>query len=204
MAIDRRVMRTRTTLYDALVDLIRERDYDEITVHDILERANVGRSTFYAHFKSKDELLEKSLERLRQELFSAVEATPDATIFAVTRTLFEHVDRYRDIQLALAKEAAGARLNESIAMNFAEVVRTLLPTARNGSIPRDLAISHISGSFLSVLRWWMGRTPAVTAAEADSLFCRLVFSGLGDAFGAVPNRPAGPLGSSGPHSPHAN
>ena len=189
MAIDRRVMRTRTTLYDALVDLIRERDYDAITVHDILARANIGRSTFYAHFKSKDELLEKSLERLRQELFSAVDATPDATIFAVTRTLFEHVDRYRDIQLALAKRPAGVRLNESIALNFAEVVRTLLPNAGDGSIPRDLAISHIGGSFLSVLRWWMSRTPAVTAAEADGLFCRLVFSGLGDEFGAFPEPP---------------
>lgn len=189
MTIDRRVMRTRTTLYDALVDLIRERDYDEITVQDILTRANVGRSTFYAHFKSKDELLEKSLERLRRELFSAVEAAPDATIFAVTRALFEHVDRYRDIHFALAKGAAGALLHESIAANFAQVVRTLLPNGRGGSVPRELAISHISGSFLCVLRWWMNRNPSVTPAEADGLFCRLVFSGLGDEFGAFPEPP---------------
>lgn len=182
-------MRTRTALYGALVDLIREGDYDAITVEDILARANVGRSTFYAHFKSKDELLEKSLERLRQELIAAVEATPEATIFTVTRTLFEHVHRYRDIHFALAKGTRGALLHESIAANFAQVVRTLLPNARGGAIPRELAISHISGSFLCVLRWWMDRNPSVTPAEADSLFCRLVFSGLGEEFGAVPEPP---------------
>ncbi|SFM90506.1 regulatory protein, tetR family [Pleomorphomonas diazotrophica] len=189
MTIDRRVLRTRTALYDALVDLIRERDYEAITVEDILARANVGRSTFYAHFKSKDELLEKSLERLRQELIAAVEATPEATIFTVTRTLFEHVHRHRDIHFALAKGTRGALLHESIAANFAQVVRTLLPNARGGSIPRELAISHISGSFLCVLRWWMDRNPSVTPAEADGLFCRLVFSGLGEEFGAIPEPP---------------
>lgn len=187
MAIDRRVVRTRTTLYDSLVQLIRERGYDSIRIEDILERANIGRSTFYAHFKSKDELLERSLDRLRQELISTVEATQDATIFDVTRTLFRHIDHYRDIQAALAKSPAGALLHESIAANFSQVVRSILPPSRDGSIPRELAIAHISSSFLCVLRWWMDRAPNVSPDEADDLFCGLVFGGLGEAWGLKRN-----------------
>ncbi|EHK58261.1 TetR/AcrR family transcriptional regulator [Allomesorhizobium alhagi] len=61
MAVDRRVARTRTALYDALVALIRRKDYDLITVQDILEEANVGRATFYAHFTSKDDLLKRAV-----------------------------------------------------------------------------------------------------------------------------------------------
>ncbi|MGO4838809.1 helix-turn-helix domain-containing protein, partial [Rhizobiaceae sp. 2RAB30] len=62
MAIDRRVARTRTALYDALVALIRLKAYEEITVEDILREADIGRATFYAHFTSKDDLLERSLD----------------------------------------------------------------------------------------------------------------------------------------------
>ena len=62
--IDRRVTRSRTALFDALLSLMLEEDYQSISIEDILTRADIGRSTFYAHFISKDDLLEKSLERL--------------------------------------------------------------------------------------------------------------------------------------------
>ena len=65
MAIDRRVSRTRNALYEAISALMLTKPYAEIEVQDITARANVGRSTFYTHFRSKDELLVRSLERLR-------------------------------------------------------------------------------------------------------------------------------------------
>src|SRR5207248_2698170 len=60
-APDRRVARTQKLLRDALHSLIRERDYDSIAVKEILDRANVGRSTFYMHFRDKDDLLASSI-----------------------------------------------------------------------------------------------------------------------------------------------
>jgi AcrR family transcriptional regulator len=65
---DRRVQRTRTMLFDALLDLIIEKGYEAITVQDIIDRANVGRSTFYSHFSDKEQLLLGNIDQLRESL----------------------------------------------------------------------------------------------------------------------------------------
>jgi AcrR family transcriptional regulator len=180
MAIDRRVARTRNALYDALVALIRERDYDTIRVEDILGRANVGRSTFYAHFKSKDELLKRSLERLKAELLSVLDQADTPDIGVVSRALFKHVGHHRDIYFSLSGKAAAEVLSASIATNFAQVAQSILPVAPRSAIPRGLAIAYIRETFLCVLRWWLERNPSVSPDEASSLFLRLVANGLAD------------------------
>ena len=178
MAIDRRVMKTRTALYDALVDLIRERDYDQIRVDEILQRANVGRSTFYAHFRSKDELLERSLERLKAELLAAIEGVESPGIADISRTLFRHINGHRDIQSALAGRRASVIVQQAIASNFVEVLRTVMPASRRSHIPRELAIAQIGATFLCVMGWWLGRNPSVSWQEADALFLELASNGL--------------------------
>ena len=65
---DRRSQRTRQLLSEALVQLIQEKDYSTINVNDIIERANVGRSTFYAHYPSKDDLLLDQMDRVIESL----------------------------------------------------------------------------------------------------------------------------------------
>src|SRR5579864_6444923 len=67
-AIDRRVARTRATLHQALITLILKKGYEAITVEDICEHANVGRSTFYAHYKSKEELHLSGMNHLRRQI----------------------------------------------------------------------------------------------------------------------------------------
>ncbi len=66
--LDRRVQKTRKLLQDALVELVAEKGYESVSIREILDRANVGRSTFYAHFQDKDQLLQSIFERL-DELF---------------------------------------------------------------------------------------------------------------------------------------
>ena len=66
--LDRRVQKTRKLLQDALIELVAEKSYETVSIREILERANVGRSTFYAHFQDKDQLLHSILDRLN-ELF---------------------------------------------------------------------------------------------------------------------------------------
>ena len=66
--LDRRVQKTRRLLQDALIELVTEKSYESISIREILDRANVGRSTFYAHFQDKDQLLHSILDRL-DELF---------------------------------------------------------------------------------------------------------------------------------------
>lgn len=178
MAIDRRIARTRTALYDALVALIRERDYAAIRVEDIVERANVGRSTFYAHFKSRDDLLARSLERLRAELSASIEGIAKPGLGDVSRALFRHIDGHRDIHASLAGSAGGEIVLQAIAANLAHVVRGLLPVTQRPRLPRELAIAHVTSTFLTVLRWWLDRNPTVPWEEADALFRDILLEGL--------------------------
>lgn len=184
MAIDRRVQRTRTALYDALVQLIREKDYDAISVEDILEVANVGRSTFYSHFTSKDDLLARSLDRLKAMLgevataAGASNADADAAARRVSRALFAHIAEYRDIQLLLAGGRGGAILDKALSKSLASVVRDL-PMGAPAGLSRELAVEFVVASFSTVLHWWLERQPAMDPDEVDALFLRLVNKGLG-------------------------
>jgi AcrR family transcriptional regulator len=183
MAVDRRVARTRTALYDALVALIRRKDYDLITVQDMLEEANVGRATFYAHFTSKDDLLKRSLERLRDLLTAVQGRRSDAPFlwnseWSPSRALFEHVADFADVQSALAGGRGGALLRDAIDEVLASVLRASMPSEGNVRLPRDLVILHIVSTVNTTLRWWLERRRGMTAADADALFKELVLGGV--------------------------
>ncbi len=185
MAIDRRVARTRTALYDALVRLIRQRDYDAIRVEDILEEADIGRSTFYAHFTSKDDLLRNSLERLKALLVATrsnegltKEAMPPGGNWGVSRTLFEHVFEFTDVQVALAGGRGAAVVHEAVDEVVADFLRETLPPQTADGVPRELALRHAVATFNTILRWWQHGKRDIDAAEADRLFRLLLLDGL--------------------------
>ncbi|MDR7219704.1 helix-turn-helix domain-containing protein [Aminobacter aminovorans] len=181
MGIDRRVARTRTALYDALVALIRAKDYAAITVEDILAEANVGRSTFYAHFTSKDDLLQRSLERLRDLLVGVQQGADhdaDGNAWDPARALFEHVGEYADVQAALAGGHGGAVLREAVDKVLADVLRQAMGAAPAGGLPRELVIQHMVATFNTTLRWWREHRRAMAPAEADALFRQLLLRGL--------------------------
>ena len=181
MPIDRRVQRTRTALYDALVRLIRHMPYAEISVEDILVEADVGRSTFYAHFRSKDELLDRSLERLKQLLVDSIAAqgeTAEPGDQNWSRVLFEHVGEYRDIHTTLRDGHGGEVLHAALGRVLGEVLRDILPARTTGGVPRELAVRFVVGTFLTVLDWWMVRHPEEPSAAAEGLFRRLIGHGL--------------------------
>lgn len=189
MAIDRRVARTRTALYEALVRLIRDRDYETITVEDILGEADVGRSTFYAHFTSKDDLLKNSLERLKALLVAtrerhgqAVAEGGTAEVWDASRALFEHVHEFTDIQLALAGNRGGAVVDAAVDAVLSDVLRESFPARTEGGVPRELAIRHIVATFNTILRWWLHGQREIAPTEADRLFKMLVLNGLPPAW----------------------
>src|SRR5204862_7811448 len=95
---DRRIQKTQKLLHEALYSLIHEKDYDAIAVKEILDRANVGRSTFYTHFGDKDELLVWGMHDMLRAVHSAERpssAKPYERIIWVTLPLFEHISDHR-------------------------------------------------------------------------------------------------------------
>ncbi len=100
---DRRTQRTQQALLDALIDLLKVRHYDAISVKDIIEKANVGRSTFYAHYQTKDDLLKGGFERvlnmlLEQVIFDAA----DRNMTLDTVPLFRHAQGHAELFRTLA------------------------------------------------------------------------------------------------------
>src|SRR5215470_20414517 len=90
--IDARVRRTRDALGDALVELMQEKPFDTITVQDVLDRAQVGRSTFYSHYSDKDDLLMSDAEEFFELISTALSVHGDKSdrVFPV-QEFFAHL-----------------------------------------------------------------------------------------------------------------
>src|SRR5512145_1813977 len=101
--VDRRVRRTKDMLRGALLALIKEKGYERITVQEIIDRADVGRSTFYAHFRDKEDLLVYGLEELREPFGSTPVGNRRGAGGSPSLAVFEHFARYNDVWSAMAR-----------------------------------------------------------------------------------------------------
>ena len=93
---DRRAQRSRELILEALFALMTERGYERLTIQNLIDRAGVGRATFYAHFQSKEELLAASIGRLRDWLEQAGRARGDEPL-GFTQPFFQHLASHRRI-----------------------------------------------------------------------------------------------------------
>jgi AcrR family transcriptional regulator len=180
---DRRVQRTRQLLQDALLSLMIEQGYEKTTVQDIIDRANVGRATFYAHFADKDSLLSSRLEDLRALLLrrqQEVLATSERGAFGFSLALLEHARSH----LALYKVIVGNRTGSVVIQRIHAMVTDLIRQelgSRSGLRAikqRELAIQYLSGAFMGVLTWWLDHGARPGLEEVDEQFRELVTRGL--------------------------
>ena len=129
--IDRRIRRTRQLLLNTLVDLILEKGYETITIQEIIDRADIGRSTFYFHFQDKEDLLLSGFENLREsyEVFYK-HLSPSQTGWDFSLALFQHAEQNRQLIKALLGKQAGDALLRHSEKN--------LISAFDGSFSKDL------------------------------------------------------------------
>lgn len=181
--IDRRSSRTRRALHEALISLILRKGYDAITVQEIIDEADVGRATFYAHYRSKEDLLRGGFERFRTELKASRDASaPNGKRSPLSFALgvFEHACAYREVYLAMVGGRGGPiALAEMRRVLLAFVKEDLSRSYRGDGIPRELALQFVVDAFLSVLGWCLEKKPKMTPAQAEAVFTRLVIQGFG-------------------------
>jgi AcrR family transcriptional regulator len=181
---DRRVQRTERLLRDALGSLIHEKSYDSIAVRHILERANVGRSAFYAHFPDKDALLVAGIRQMLSELPSRP-LGPSTHRFAAfvsfSHGLLEHIDSVRHISPAMKSKKGRAivhhHLRQVLLDTVADAFRRRALPGENRVAPELLA-EYVVGTFLLVLNWWVESGSALSPTEADDVFLSLVLPTL--------------------------
>lgn len=182
---DRRVQKTRKVLNEALHSLIREKSYDSIVVREILDRANVGRSTFYTHYHDKDDLLASGIRGIIDPVRTTSAASArDERILSFSLPIFEHLERHRrsgNAKMGVKDQAAlHQRLRKMLVELIAEDVGRDSRVAGHGpaTIPRDLLVRYVTSTFVLVLNWWVESRNQLSASEVNDLFRGLVMPAL--------------------------
>ena len=182
---DRRVRRTKKMLHSALISLVLEKNYDSITVQEILDRADTGRSTFYAHFKSRDELLTSGIYELRDTLESAIQSNrsrskPHENVIGFSLQMFQHASEYREVYYALVNTHGWPIFRQCLEEMFDEIMRRECKAEiqrikkSDSDVPVDLFVHYLTAGFFSVLTWWLGRRSRLTPLQINEIFRFLV------------------------------
>jgi AcrR family transcriptional regulator len=179
-ATDRRVRRTRHALQHALFELIVEKGYERISVSEIIEAADVGRSTFYLHYRDKEDLFLSSLDDEVRAALAGGAGEGSASLL-----LFRHADRHRDLYRALVRKRGGwslaaDRIQRTIADVFQE---RFLDAVADPKVPTPAAARFTSTALLGLLTWWLDTDMHMDADAVDEAFRQLANRGLDATIG---------------------
>jgi AcrR family transcriptional regulator len=178
---DRRSQRTRHLLSAAMEELIREKDYSSITVNDIIERANVGRSTFYAHYRDKDDLFVGELDRVIELLSQRIPGQDEIPYFP-SLGLFRHVGEEYELYKALVWTPGIDLLIKHMHKSLSErIEQGLKKSGKEYDTPLPILSNFIAGSFLTLLKWWLENKRVYSAEQMDEIFRKLTIQGIEQA-----------------------
>ena len=155
--MDRRQRKTRTAIFTAFRSLLSRKRYEQITVQDILDEADVGRSTFYAHFETKDMLLKAMCSDIFDHIFAGdmcSYADHDHSLQSRLAHILWHLqERKQDVTGILACESAELFLSyfrERLPALFSQYMQEA-----HIDVPEDFLSNHLAGSFTEAVRWWV-------------------------------------------------
>lgn len=179
---DRRVERTRQMLEAALLALMKEKEFDRITVQEIIDRANVGRATFYAHYENKEDLIESGFDGLLETLRERQRAARlrggdgDAQMFAFSRHLLAHAHEHREIFPAMVSQRGGAFIQHLLRNLLVKVVREDVKAMGARAQAREEAVvQFVAGGLFGLMMWWMSKKRH-SVDEVDGLFRQLAIA----------------------------
>ncbi len=170
---DRRVQRTHRLLSEALIELILERGWDKVSVQDVCERADIGRSTFYTHFADKEDLLVGGIDGLGQFLRAQARASTGVRPLGFARGLIEHADEQRRVFRAVVGKHSGHVVQQRFRQLLLELVREDLAALVSTQPRLDAAAHYVAGALFELLIWWLEARHPIKASELEGLFHQL-------------------------------
>ena len=179
--MDRRQQKTRAAIFAAFSTLLAEKSYDKITVQEIIDTANVGRTTFYAHFEAKDDLLKTLCEELFGHIISStLDCTHTHGLYSEKNApesvfchLLQHLQEDENNILELLSCESSELFLRYFKNSLNELVQNQFVTQNrknNTDIPQDFLVYHISGSFVEMVLWWIKSRMKQTPEELDRYF----------------------------------
>jgi len=192
---DRRVRKTRRALGDAMFDLLTKKRYEAITVQDVIDRADVSRSTFYAHFVDKDELFLDAFRDLRRESAQPRPAdNPRAEPFGWSLGVFRwSLDLFGEFSCdgEIYRSTVGSQgcllAIEEMEREIADLIRqdlARLAGIQPARVP-DIVVGFVVRAFMCILTWWLDEPETGSPAEVDQMFRVLALPGAAAALGVT-------------------
>ncbi len=186
---DRRVSRTKKALRCALQELINEKDYDQVTVEEITERANLGRTTFYLHYKDKEDLLLESFMELIDEMLAKIaqlplldlkkadwahnlEEAPVKAHLLVFQHVAENASLYRLVLRGEGTFKVLERLRAVIIDAFSEVAHVKFESdlGLQLQVPLEILANYYAGSLMGLIHWWLESHMPYSPEEMRGMF----------------------------------
>ncbi len=184
--MDRRQQKTRIAIFDSFSSLLSEESYSHITIQAIIDRANVGRSTFYSHFQTKDDLLNAMCSELFQHIIDAVmnhdlpadhhnaPGVPDPVFCHLLQHIRSNSYHIRDL---LTSESSDIFLKYFKSSLNSLIKAYVLQSSdhKKREVPEDFLLNHIAGSFVEMVQWWVKNKMKQTPEELDSYFRSVIY-----------------------------
>jgi len=175
--VDRRTQRTKHQLGRALVELVEQKRFDDITVQEVIERADVGRSTFYTHFRDKEDLFRKDWEKFLDFLVQQIDWDKAGKgSFMPIVFFFSHL---QDVQ-TFYKGLVLSRKTDAVFKSGTEYLSHQIEVALNRrikhkpSIPIPILANYLANEVFSLLRWWLDQNMPYPPQRMDEIFHDLV------------------------------
>ncbi len=194
--IDRRVRRTRHALQKALISLILDKGYDAVTIEEITDRADLGRTTFYLHFSDKEELLMHAIDticetfiRQHESLLSLDEASQEALSQtqmdldeSILYHIFTHARDNADLYRVMLRGEGGAKASRRFARVIQEETIKRLEIVRGLTlkVPLEIFAVFFSGTLIELVTWWLEEEQPFTIEEMVQYYQQLFNAGALD------------------------
>ncbi len=198
---DRRVSRTRRLLREAFYALILEKGYEAVTVEEITNRADLGRTTFYLHYRDKEDLLMESISELVDDLIAQMSllstnewrlnANSTSQQASIALTLpFQHVANnarlYRIIVRGEGTYSVTRRLREIVVQASEEMIRVLLEKENwsiKPQVPMEVFMNYLAGSWLGLVTWWLENEMPYSPEQMSLMFQKMFMRGAREVLG---------------------
>jgi AcrR family transcriptional regulator len=174
---DRRTRRTQSNLTHAMVDLVAQRSFDDFTVQELIDRADVGRSTFYSHFRGKEDLFRTSWEGFIRLLADKIDwQKAGKNSFMPVTFLFDHLKDVQPFYRGLVRSGKTDALFRTGIDQLSEKIAAALQARAKGliTIPIPILSNYLASELFMLLQWWLDERMPYPPQRMDEIYHRLV------------------------------
>jgi AcrR family transcriptional regulator len=180
---DRRSQRTYSLVHSAFTELLSEKSYDEILVQDILDRAGIGRTTFYAHYFDKEDVLDSLTEQMLEMFTHQIARSTARQRVVPSLELFEHIyhsqnQHFRALMRSHASEPLWEAMQTALCQVIEPALSTLCAERRSPPIPLPVVSQYLAGAFLTLLKWWVAADMPYPPEQMENIFQQLALPGV--------------------------